>query len=45
MKSVHSSNPLLDVIIKEVLSAIEDINPKKRFASALLSGMRVSARL
>ena len=39
-KSAHSSKPLLDVIISEVYSDIEDTNPKNRFASAGVSGIK-----
>ena len=36
-KSAHSSKPLLDVIISEVFSNMEDTKPKNRFASAGVS--------
>ena len=39
-KSAHSSKPLLDVMISEVFSDMEDTNPKNRFASVGVSGMK-----
>lgn len=38
MKSIHSSNPLFDVIITDVFSDIAEIKLKNRFASCVLSG-------
>lgn len=39
-KSAHSSKPLLEVIMREVLSLMAEMNPKKRLASAGERGMK-----
>lgn len=44
-KSAHSSKPLLDVIISDVFSDMEDTNPKKRFASVGVSGMKPTSSI
>ncbi len=42
-KPAHSSKPLLEVIMREVLSLMAEMNPKKRLASAGEKGMKPTA--
>lgn len=45
MKSDHSSKPLLEVMMMDVFSDIDDTKPKKRLASTVESGINPTSSM